>query len=259
MILALDVGNSHIYGGVFEEGIAPALKLQFRKGTRSCGSSDEIGIFLKTALRENGFEPENVRQIAVCSVVPDVIHSLRGACSKYFGINPFILQSGVKTGLKIKYKNPIEVGADRIASAIAATHHYPGKNLIVVDYGTATTFCAINSDKDYLGGVIMPGFRISMEALESETARLPSVEIVAPEEVVARSTVESIQSGLYYGNLYALKGITDRIKRDHFAASGALVIGTGGFSRLFEGEKIFDVLVPELVLNGLYLALKMNA
>jgi type III pantothenate kinase len=255
MILALDVGNSQIYGGVFESG---RMLFQFRKSSKQGNSSDELGMFLRSVFRENDADPKLVRHIALCSVVPDLVHSLKNACLKYFDIQPFILQAGAKTGLKIRYRNPLEVGADRIANAIAGTHLFPQQNLIIVDFGTATTYCAISAERDYLGGVIMPGFRISMEALESKTAKLPAVEILAPEEVVGRSTVESIQSGLYYGNLYALQGITRRIRRDCFDDANTVVLGTGGFSRLLEKEKCFDHLIPDLVLIGLVRALEIN-
>ncbi|MGZ3686824.1 MAG: type III pantothenate kinase [Bdellovibrionota bacterium] len=259
MILALDVGNSQIHAGVFKDFGESKILLQFRKNTKPGYSSDEIGIFLRSVLRENELDPKAIRQIAICSVVPDVIHSIRSACKKYFDLNPFILQPGVKTGLRIKYRNPLEVGSDRIANAIAATEMFPGKNLIVADFGTATTFDVVTAERDYLGGLILPGFRISMEALESKTAKLPTVEIVAPEEIVGRSTVESIQSGLYYGNLFAIRGITQEIRARYFAGDkNAMLIGTGGFSRLFESEKVFDALVPELVLLGLQKALAMN-
>lgn len=173
MILALDVGNSQIFGGVYEKD---QLKFRFRKTSKTGASSDEIGIFLRSVLRENGMDPSQVQNIAMCSVVPDVVHSMKNACKKYFNINPFVLQAGVKTGLKINYRNPLEVGADRIANAISATHLYPQKNLLIVDLGTATTFCAVSKNKDYLGGSIAAGMRLQMEALESQTAKLPSVE-----------------------------------------------------------------------------------
>ncbi len=255
MILTLDVGNSQIYGGVFE---GEDLRLQFRKSSKQGVSSDEIGLFLRSALRENNLDPAFIRKIALCSVVPDLVHSLKNACRKYFDINPFILQAGTKTGLKIRYRNPVEVGSDRIANAVAATHLYPGKNLIIVDLGTATTFCAVTADKEYLGGIIIPGLRISMEALDSQTAKLPSVEISAPETLVGRSTIESIQSGLYHGNLCLLKELPKGIKRESFRGEEALVVGTGGFSRLFEKEGVFDSLCSELVLIGLKQALQMN-
>jgi type III pantothenate kinase len=256
MILTLDVGNSQIYGGVFEK---EKLKLRFRKTSKTGASSDEIGVFLRSVLKENGIDPGKVTHIAMCSVVPDVVYSLKNACKKYFNITPFLLQAGVKTGLKINYRNPLEVGADRIANSIAATHLYPKKNLLIVDLGTATTFCAISEKKDYLGGSIVAGLRLNMEALESKTAKLPSVEILPMNEALGRSTVESIQSGLYFGHLGTMREISKRITDECFEGEKPFIIGTGGFSSLFEKEKVFDVTQPDLVLQGLHIALKMNA
>ncbi len=256
MILTLDVGNSHIYGGVFD---GDKLRMTFRKKTAHGSSSDEMGLFLRAVLRENALDPAQIKRVAVCSVVPDLVHSLRNCCLKYFKGAPFILQAGVKTGLKIKYRNPLEVGSDRIATAIAATHLYPNKNLIVIDFGTATTFCAITADKDYLGGVIVAGLRISMEALESKTARLPSVEIVVPEAIIGRSTIESIQAGLYYGNIGMVKEITSRITAEAFSTDKPIIIGTGGFASLLDRAGVFDVELPDLVLKGIFMAAQMNA
>ena len=255
MILCLDVGNTQIHGGVFDRD---QLLMQFRRTSETRASSDETGVFLRSVLRENGIDPNSIHQIAVCSVVPDAVHSLRNGCIKYFNINPFILQAGAKTGLKIKYRNPLEVGADRIANAISATHLYPGENLIIVDFGTATTFCAINSEKEYLGGVILAGLRISMEALETKTAKLPSVEIMAMKQCIGRSTVESIQSGLFFGQIGMVQSIRDRITAEAFQEKAPRVIGTGGFSSLFDKETLFDIIIPDLVLRGLNLALRLN-
>jgi type III pantothenate kinase len=191
--------------------------------------------------------------------VPDLIHSVGSACVKYFKRQPFLLRAGVKTGLKIRYRNPVEVGADRIANAIGATQLFPEKNLIIIDFGTATTFCAVNSQRDYLGGIIIPGLRLAMEALETQTAQLPKVEIRAVEETVGRSTIESIQSGLYWGTVCQVEGLIERIKKEAFPkGEKVLVIGTGGFSRLFEKEKIFERHIPELVHLGLKEALSLN-
>lgn len=256
MILCLDVGNSQLYAGLFE---GDRLVTQFRKTSTSKSSSDEFGLFLKSTLRENNVDPQKVKAIAICSVVPDVVYSLKGACQKYFGLTPFVLQAGVKTGLKIRYHNPLEVGADRIANSIAAVDLYPAENLVVVDFGTATTFCAINKTKEYLGGIIIAGLRISMEALEERTAKLPSVEIVKPTQVIGRSTVESIQSGLYFGHLATVRGLIERISREAFDGEDFKVIGTGGFSQLYREEKLFDVVVSDLVLKGLLKSLAMNA
>ncbi len=255
MILCLDVGNTQMHGGVFDKD---KLILQFRKTSKDQSSSDEFGLFLRSVLRENNVDPSSIQQIAFCSVVPSVVHSLRSACSKYFKTQPFVLQTGVKTGLRIKYKNPNEVGSDRIANAIAATHMYPQKNLIIVDFGTATTVCVINKEKDYLGGAILPGIRISMEALESKTAKLPKVEIMKKESSIGQTTVDSMQIGLYYGQMGMVREIVERSKKEAFPQEECFVIGTGGFSTMFDKTQIFDIAIPDLVLRGLYLSLKMN-
>jgi type III pantothenate kinase len=255
MILTLDVGNSQIFGGVFQNR---ELTIRFRKPSRPPTSSDELGLFLRGVIRENGGDPSGIEQIAFCSVVPDIIYSLRACCHKYFRLDPFVLQAGAKTGLNIRYRNPLEVGPDRIANAIAATHLYPDRNLIIVDCGTATTIDAVRAGRDYLGGIILPGLRISMEALEKNTARLPNVEIVPATELVGRSTIECIQSGLYFGNRALIGGLTQEIRDQAFRGEPALIIGTGGFSRLFDREKVFDVVLPDLVLVGLERALSLN-
>jgi type III pantothenate kinase len=255
MLLCLDIGNTTIHGGVFD---GDELVIHFRKTSEIKNSSDELGLFLRSVLRENKVDPENVSGIALCSVVPSLLHSIRNACYKFFNLEPLILQAGVKTGLKIGYRNPLEVGADRIATAIAAAHLHPGKNLIAVDFGTATTFCAITDQKEYLGGAILPGIAISMEALEERTAKLPSVEIIEPEAAIGRSTVESIQSGLYYSQVGTVRELARRFSEESFAGKKPSLLGTGGYARLFENENLFDELYPNLVLNGLDLAYKMN-
>ncbi|NLO90715.1 MAG: type III pantothenate kinase [Elusimicrobia bacterium] len=256
MLLALDVGNSNIFGGVFQDG---KLKLKFRKSSLGEAVSDELGIFLKAVLRENGVEPGDISGIAICSVVPKLSYPLRSACVKYFGREPFLLQPGVKTGLNIKYKNPSEVGADRIANAVGAAALYPGRNMVLVDFGTAITFCAVSKNRDYLGGAIVPGLKIAMEALASRAALLRTVELVRPAETTGRTTVQSIQSGLYYSSLGAVKEIYAGLCRECFGGEKALLAGTGGFSRLFAEEGLFDVLLPDLVLDGLRLVYEMNA
>ena len=256
MILALDVGNSHVFGGIFEDG---RLQLQFRRTSRPSAASDELGVFLRGVVRENGHDPSRINQVAICSVVPEMLYSLRSCCRKYFAVDPFILQAGARTGLKIRYRNPAEVGPDRIANAIAAVHLYPSQNLIVIDFGTATTINVVNGSREYLGGAILPGLRIAMEALEKNTARLPTVEILPPHDIIGRSTIESIQSGLYFGTREMVAGLTREMRKAAFANESSVVIGTGGFARLFEREKLFDVLIPDLVLLGLERALDMNA
>lgn len=254
MMLCIDVGNSHIYGGVFANG---EICLRFRH-TSKASTSDELGIFLKNVIRENQCSPEAIRAIAVCSVVPQFDYSLRAACVKYFSVEPFFLQAGVKTGLNIKYRNPSDVGADRIANAIAATQSFPGKNLIIIDFGTATTFCVINAQKEYLGGVILPGVRLAVDALSLNTAKLPSVEIIKVKQVVGRSTIESIQSGVFYGAMGACRELIDRIKKESFSGLDVLVLATGGFASLFDKQGIYDQHLPDLVLQGVRIAAEMN-
>ena len=254
MLLCIDVGNSHIYGGVF---VDETIQLRFRH-TSKVSTSDELGIFLKSVLRENQCDPRAIKKIAICSVVNQIDYSLRSACVKYFGVEPFFLQAGVKTGLNIRYRNPLEVGADRIANAIAASQFYPGKEIIVIDFGTATTFCVITSQKAYMGGVILPGVRLSVDTLSRNTAKLPVVDIVKMEHVVGRSTIESIQSGIFFGAVGACREIIQQIKRELFSDKEVLVIATGGFASLFEQQAIYDLLLPDLVLHGIRLAVAMN-
>ncbi len=254
MVLTIDVGNSQIFCGVYD---GEHLKATFRRTSSIRASSDEFGTFFRTTLRENGIDPEQIRMAAICSVAPDAVHSLRNCFRKYLRFEPFLLQPGAKTGLKIRYRNPLEVGADKIANAMGALWRFPGRNLLIVDFGTATTICAVTRNKEYLGGIITPGLNLSMAALESQTARLPTVEIVRPPEVLGRSTVESIQSGLYYGTLAAVRALAACITQEHFPAEKPLIVGTGGFARLFESEHFFDAFVPELPLLGLRRALEL--
>jgi len=255
MLLCLDVGNSQLYGGVFRDD---DLVFQFRRSTGSRGSSDELGLFLRAVLRENDVDPNAIDEIAICSVVPDYVYSLRACCEKYFRIEPLILRPGIRTGLRIRYKDPKEVGADRIADAVGALHLFPGRHLIVVDFGTATTLAAISRDRDFLGGAILPGVRLAMEALEANTAQLPSVEIVPVETALGRSTVESIQSGLYWSNVGMIKELTQRLTAEAFPDEAPLIVATGGFSQLFARTGLFDELVRELILTGLREIAKLN-
>ena len=256
MMLCLDIGNSHIFGGVFA---GERLQMTFRHASRSGASSDEHGLFFRSVLRENGVDPASIERIAMCSVVPEVDYTISASCRKYFGIAPFILRAGVRTGLKIAYQNPLEVGADRIANAIAAIHMHPGKDLLIIDMGTATTLCAIGRGRLYMGGVILPGLRMSMQALYSGASKLSAVEIVRIDTALGRTTAASIQSGLFHGHLGALQTIIGKVVDEEFGGERPLVLATGGFASLYEDSRLFDELVPDLVLQGLRLAQAMNA
>ena len=255
MILCLDVGNTQIHGGVY---VGSELQVQFRHASQSRSSSDELGVFFRSVLRENQVDPDSIDQIMVCCVVPDLLYSLRACCQKYFSLEPLVLKPGIKTGLKILYRDPKEVGADRIADAIGAIKLFPNKNLIVADFGTATTLCAITKNKEFLGGNILPGLKLAMDALEAKTAQLPSVEIKPAKSAIGRSTVESIQAGLYWSNVGMVRELVGRITAEVFADDPPLVIGTGGFAQLFHREQLFDHVVSDLILTGLLEVSRLN-
>lgn len=249
MLLCLDVGNTHMLCGVFAK---EKLILRFRYATPLLGTADQFGIFLINILKHNKLEPLQIKGIAISSVVPNYDYTLRHSIFQYFkGADYFVLQPGVKTGLNIRCKNPNEVGADRIANAIGAIATFPEQGLIVVDMGTATTLCAITKDRNYLGGAILPGLRLCMEALKNNTAKLMAVDIEIPSSYLGRTTRESIQSGLYYGHFGALKEIILGFKNEVFHGEMVKVIGTGGFAQLYEETGLFDTIISDLVLQGL--------
>lgn len=255
MILCLDIGNTQIYGGIFRDD---KLCFDFHRVTNEAISSDELGLFLTMLLRENGYDPREVKAVAYCSVVPDLNPVLARCCRRYFRTEPFSLKAGVKAGLKIRYSNPHELGSDMIANAIAGTALYPGRDLLIFDFATATTVCGVNGRGEYLGGALLPGMKITMEALSKRTARLPEVEIAKPRRVCGKSTVEGIQAGLYYGNLGMIKELKSRMRRELFPDSEPVVIATGTYAELYTSEGVFDTLIPDLVLLGVHRAFQLN-
>ncbi|MFU8797434.1 MAG: type III pantothenate kinase [Gammaproteobacteria bacterium] len=255
MLLCLDIGNTHILGGVFEK---ENLICRFRYATNLIGTADQLGIFLLNILHAYKIKPEEITATAVSSVVPRYDYTIKHTLSLYFKATYFALQAGVKTGLNIKYKNPAEVGADRIANAIGAINIFPDKNIIIIDMGTATTLCAITKNRDYLGGTILPGLRLCMEALSSNTAKLINVDIIMPSNHLGRTTKESIQAGLYYGQLGAIKEIITGFKQNTFYHEPVQVIGTGGFAQLYKENNIFDTILPDLTLQGLQKAFELS-
>lgn len=256
MLLCLDIGNTHILGGLFNT--EKKLIMRFRYATHLIGTADQFGIFLLNIFQANKIAREHISAAVICSVVPSCDFTIRHTLTQYFSIPILFLQAGVKTGLNIKYKNPNEVGADRIANAMGALKNFPQKNLVIIDMGTATTVCAVNKKRDYLGGTILPGMRLGMESLKTNTAKLMEVDIEAPESYLGRSTRESIQAGLYYGQWGALKEIISGYQREIFSQEEITVIGTGGFAQLYRDKKLFDVILPDLVLQGLCFAYELN-
>ena len=173
MLLCLDVGNSQVFGGIFRDD---QLQVQFRRTSQTKSSSDEFGVFFRSVLRENNVDPDLISQVAICCVVPDLLYSLRACCQKYFGLDPLILRPGIKTGLKIQYRDPKEVGADRIADAVGAVTMFPKRNLIVVDFGTATNFDVVIKD-NYIGGILAPGVNLSLKTLIDRASLIPDLNL----------------------------------------------------------------------------------
>jgi type III pantothenate kinase len=253
MIFVLDVGNTNTVLGVYDEDI---LKYHWRIETSRNKTEDEYGMVIKSLLQHEGLSFDQFDGIIISSVVPPIMFALERMCKKYFGVKPLIVGPGIKTGLNIKYENPREVGADRIVNAVAGIQEY-GSPLIIVDFGTATTYCYINEDKQYMGGAIAPGINISTEALYSKAAKLPRIEISRPEGIIGKNTVSAMQAGILYGYVGQVEGIVNRIKAQ--SNLEPTVIATGGLATLIANEStVIDVVEPFLTLKGLQLIYKRN-
>ncbi|MBM7694871.1 type III pantothenate kinase [Peribacillus deserti] len=253
MIFVLDVGNTNIVLGVYE---GDSLLHHWRIETNRHKTEDEYGMVIKGLLQHVGLTFKDFDGIIISSVVPPIMFSLEGMCQKYFEIKPLVVGPGIKTGLNIKYDNPREVGADRIVNAVAGIHEY-GSPLIIVDFGTATTYCYINEDKQYMGGAIAPGIGISTEALYSKAAKLPRIEIARPDDIIGKNTVAAMQAGILFGYVGQVEGIVKRMK-EH-SESVPKVVATGGLAKLISKESpIIDIVDPFLTLKGLKLIYKRN-
>lgn len=253
MIFVFDVGNTNIVLGVYD-GIE--LKFHWRIETNRQKTEDEYGMIIKQLFANEGLTTKDITGIIISSVVPPIMYSLEQMCKKYFSITPMVIGPGIKTGLNIKYDNPKEVGADRIVNAVAAIEYY-GSPLIIVDFGTATTYCFINEEKQYMGGAIAPGIGISTEALYTRASKLPRIEIVKPKAVVGKNTVSAMQSGIVYGYVGQVEGIVNRMKQQ--AKSTPTVIATGGLAPLIAKEStVVDVVDPFLTLKGLKMIYMKN-
>ena len=253
MLLAFDVGNTNIVLGVFKDG---ELIQNWRLETDPRKSADEYGMVINQLFKYEGLDVKDVEDIIIATVVPSVLYTLQHLSVKYFNKRAIVVGPGVKTGLIVKYDNPKQVGADRIVNAVAAIEEYDGP-LIIVDFGTATTYCYINEHKQYMGGAIAPGIGISTEALYSRAAKLPRIEIVKPEAIVGKSTVAAMQAGILYGYVGQVDGIVSRMKAE--SSAEPKVIATGGLSALIASESnVIDVVDPFLTLKGLKLIYHRN-
>lgn len=258
MLLAFDVGNTHIVLGAFKDG---ELIQSWRIETDSGKTADEFGMLVAQFFDYECLEFKDIENVIISTVVPSMVYTLQHLSLKYFNRRAIVVEPGIKTGLKIKYDNPKQVGADRIVNAVAALAKYGGP-LIIIDFGTATTFCAITEDSEYLGGTIAPGIKISLEALFEKTAKLPKVELEEPGQVICRNTINSMQSGLVYGHMGMVEYIVKRMKqelKDLGTTREPKVIATGGLATLIEnGLDCIDHVDKLLSLEGLEIIYEKN-
>jgi type III pantothenate kinase len=253
MLLVMDIGNTNIVFGVYR---GDTLLHHWRMQTDRHATEDEYGMFLKSVLDHEGIPISQITGAVMASVVPPLTYVLRKMCEKYLRFSPLVLEPGVKTGLHVYTDNPREVGADRIANAVAALEKY-GAPVIIVDFGTATTFCCIDEQGRYIGGAIAPGVNISAEALYERASKLTRVEIVKPENVIGRNTIQSVQAGIYFGYVGLVDGIVSRMKKQ--LKKKPTVVATGGLAQLIcDATETIDIVNPHLMLEGLKLIYERN-
>jgi type III pantothenate kinase len=253
MLLAIDIGNTIVKVGVFD-GVK--LKVEWQLATVLDRLADEYSTFLLTLLQRHKLPASKITGVVLCSVVPPLVPVFQEVCHKYLASPaPLVVEPGVRTGVRICLDNPREVGPDRVVNAVAA-HHFYGELVIVIDFGTATTFDVISKEGDYLGGAIAPGIGISSEALFARTAMLPKIELTRPKQAIGKNTVSAMQSGIFFGYIGLIEGMLHRIEQE--LGSKAKVVATGGYAYLAREIPAIDIINPDLSLTGLYLIYEMN-
>ena len=257
MFLVLDVGNTNIVLGIYKN---EKLMVNWRLATDDKRTADEYGIQVMDLFTNSDFHIKDIEGVIISSVVPNIMYSLEHMILKYFKLKPIIVGPGVKTGINIKYDNPREVGADRIVNAVAA-HELYKKPLIIIDFGTATTFCAVTKEANYLGGTICPGIKISSDALFERAAKLPRVELVKTPTIICRNTVSSIQAGIAYGYAGQVDYIVTKMKQEmiDLGQEEPFVVATGGLAKFIKQEsKSIDEINHILTLEGLRVIYEKN-
>lgn len=254
MIFVVDVGNTNITYGVYD---GEELKVTFRMMSKMQRTSDEYGIMIMELLKMNGISKDDIEGTIVASVVPNVMHSLTAAIVRYIGVNPLIVGAGIKTGIKIVTENPKEIGPDRIVDAVGAYEKYGGP-ILVLDFGTATTYDLITEKGEFTAGITAPGIRISAKALWEDTAKLPEIEIKKPKSILAQETISSMQAGLVYGQIGQTEYIINQVKKES-GYDNLKVVATGGLGRIISEETdLIQVYDSSLTLEGLRLIYNRN-
>lgn len=254
MILTMDVGNTNIKTALFD---GSEMKQYWRLSTSKTYTSDEYGLILSGLFAHEGYAMDAVEGIVMSSVVPTVNFTLEHMCKNYFGQSPMMVAPGIRTGINLKYENPRELGSDRIANAVAVQAEYGGP-CIFIDFGTATTFGAIDETGAFVGGCICPGLKLTSEALVSGTAKLPRFELQRPERVISRTTTTNLQSGFIYGYIGQVDYLVKKF-REELKAPDALVVATGGMAVIVaEEDGIIDKLDGILTLKGLRIIYERN-
>lgn len=260
MLLCIDVGNTNVVVGVFNQG---KLIDKFRLATDIKRSADEYGVLMVQMFRHQGIDPHDMEDSIIATVVPSLLFTMQHMCFKYFDVNPIVVGAGIKTGLKIKCDDPRNVGADRIVNSVAAHNKYKG-DLIVVDFGTATTFSIITAEGEFLGGAIAPGIKTSATALFEHTAKLPNVDLEVPENAIGKNTILAMQSGLIYGHMGMAERLIKNMKNElevHYGKdkNHIKVIATGGLANLVnDGINAIDIIDKRLTLDGLVFIYERN-
>lgn len=253
MVMVFDVGNTNMVIGIYKE---EKLLTYWRIRTDTLRTCDEYAMIFKDLFDYHQIDMKKIKSVVISSVVPSLMMELERLSQKYFFCRPLVIGPGIKTGLAIKYENPREVGADRVVNAVAALNKYGGP-LIIVDFGTATTYCVVNDKGDYLGGAIAPGVVIASEALVAKAAKLPRVELIKPRSLIGKNTVASMQAGIMYGFVGQVEGIISRMKKE--IDGQCQVVATGGLAQVIARETdVIDIVDEFLTLDGLRMIYEMN-